>query len=773
MHYWVIHLILFVASVLTWGYKSGMFVRVTPFEPILCTNQKNIIKNWRFSKILPHNYDYMSLISRSEEITTPHTWNNLDGQDGGNDYLRTQCVYQAMFTIPDKYADKKAFIEFLGVSMVATVYLNGIEIGKHIGGFATFRFDITSALKLNESNVLVVVVDNRPSQDYYPQQADFTFFGGIYRDVSLIFTNKTHFDKLDYGSSGIYITPKIIKDKDVIGHIDVKTLVIKETENTNIYLRYLINDAYGKPVFEKKIQSTTASFDIASPTLWNSIDEPYLYRLNVDLLINETVVDSVSSTFGFREFACTHDGFVINGETTQLRGVSRHQDRLDKGWAVSPEDEDEDFKLIHEMGANSVRLAHYQQSPHVLDICDRLGFVVWVEIPFISAMLNSTKAHENLRQQLTEMIKQNYNHPCVGMWGLMNEISFGGENEQMYESVKDLHNLAKSLDPTRMTAGAMLIMTKPESPLNQIPDIIGYNFYYGWYVGKTEDTAEAIDNILNISDNHPLAITEYGAEANLNYHSEKPAVQDYSEEYQLQYHIDVYNIIKSKKVWGSYVWNMFDFAADSRDEGGVRGRNNKGLVTYDRKTKKDSFYFYKAMWGDEPFVHICGSRFHDRTVDMINVTIYSNIDRMEYIWNNKPIPVDKKFSKIHVLTLKLNMGKNVLRVGIGSIYDQVEFERVEKANTNYILKSSNPDDDKYDRIEGCFSVFDKIGEIMANEEAYNVLKSIIHREVPQEYVKIVENMQLIRVLHMIGGALCPAYKIRKINQKLNAIPKNK
>lgn len=661
------------------------------------------LHKWQFYKNLTQisqdidKINFSQIIDHSEEVNVPHTWNNYDGQNGGNNYSKIPCSYQTYFQYND-LANKRIFIEFCGSNLKTTVYVNGQKAGYHVGGYAKFRFEITKYLT-SQTNLITVVVDNRNNLEYYPYTADFTFFGGIYRDVNIIAVNKVSFNMSDFGSRALYIKPNA-----TTGEVEFNVSISNDSDQKELHLRYKIYDNSEKVILEnettiqsgKKTQSIKTT--ITAPHLWNGRDDPYLYHLTVDLMVNGEIYDRVESNFGFRTVKVNYSGFYLNGVKYQLRGVSRHQDRLDKGWAVSNDEEEEDFNLIYELGANAVRLSHYQQNETVYDYCDKKGLIIICEVSFISQFLNTTKSEENLKDQLSEMVKQNYNHPCVAFWGYMNEIVQHGDSPQVHDTVKRLQKFTNELDSTRGTYGAMLAEQEHDNELNTIPDVIGYNLYGGWYVGTIETNAEEIDDIRSYPQNKPLSLTEYGAEGILKYHSDNPVNHDYSEEYQLLFHEKFYDIIVKKDLWGSFVWNMFDFASDSRDEGGMTGRNNKGLVTYDRKTKKESFFFYKSNWNkQQKFVHVCGVRFHDRATPYINVTVLTSLTALNtnlYIYNNESLidSISNNVKNINVFNVTLNKGINLVTAVIKDpdtsqeiSSHTVEFEKVDEPNPDYVL----------------------------------------------------------------------------------------
>ncbi|MDE5964558.1 MAG: glycoside hydrolase family 2 protein, partial [Eubacterium sp.] len=538
-------------------------------------NILNINESWNFTKE-----------GKTEMVNLPHTWNGTDGQDGGNDYYRGTCIYEKEIPKKDMPDGDEIYIQFEGVNSSAKVYFNDKEIAVHHGGYSTFRAKLDN---IKETNRIKVEADNSPNDFVYPQMADFTFYGGIYRDVTLIGVPKKHFD-LDYcGAPGIMVTP-IIKGSNA-------EVTIQAFCNTDSEVEFEItegNEIIGTSKASGK--NPEAAITIANAHLWHGIEDPYLYTATVRLMENGSTVDEISARFGCRSFDIDPDkGFILNGKEYPLRGVSRHQDRPKIGNALMPEHHSEDIELIYEMGANTIRLAHYQHSQYFYDLCDEKGFIIWAEIPYISKHL--TNGVENTKQQMTELICQCYNHPSIVTWGISNEITMNGSDPALIENHKILNKLAHSLDKTRPTTIAAVTMCSIDDEYVHISDILSYNHYFGWYGGNVNMYGPWFDNFHKKYPNKAIGISEYGCEA-LNWHTSEPEQGDYTEEYQAYYHEEVIKqIIDRPYLWATHVWNMFDFAADARAEGGENGMNHKGLVTFDRKYKKDSFYAYQAWLG--------------------------------------------------------------------------------------------------------------------------------------------------------------------------------
>ena len=508
-----------------------------------------LMKNWQFT----------GPDGKTTAVDLPHTWNNIDGQDGGNDYWRGTCIYKTRFAAPafDKNT-QQVWLQFEGVNASAKVTLNGVEVARHDGGYSTFRADVTALLA--DSNELIVEADNSKNDRVYPQKADFTFYGGIYRDVSLLVVNRNHI-ALDYlGGPGVQITPTV---NGANADIEVKTWMEGDGE-----VEFSIYDAAGAEVLTGKGLDTTVTLE--HPHLWDGVRDPYLYTCAVRLVLNGEVQDEVRQRFGVRSFSVDpKQGFFLNGRPYPLHGVSRHQDRKGLGNAITREMHDEDMQLIKELGANTIRLAHYQHDPFFYALCDREGMVIWAEIPFISLYIPDPAADENLLSQMRELILQNYNHPSICFWGVANEIGIGGESEAMFHIVHRLHELCKQLDPSRLTGIANVGMTPTSSQLFRLTDVTAYNEYKGWYEGTVEDHGAFCDERHGQIPDIPMAISEYGAEAVLRWHSPAPKVKDYTEEYQSIVHEKAYRALQERPyIWATWLWNMFDFAVDVRNEGG-------------------------------------------------------------------------------------------------------------------------------------------------------------------------------------------------------------
>ena len=606
-------------------------------------------------------------------VDLPHTWNARDGQDGGNDYWRGTCIYRTHFAAPQfNTASHQVWIQFDGVNASAHVVLNGSPVCNHDGGYSTFRANITELLR--DENELTVEVDNSKNDRVYPQKADFTFYGGIYRDVSLMVVSKNHFTLDYFGGPGIRITSTV---QGADASVQVTTWHDGEGE---VSIELL--DAAGNTVATGKGSDITLT--IFNAHLWNGVKDPYLYSCKARLVVNGTVEDETTTRFGVRSFKVDpKKGFFLNGKSYPLHGVSRHQDRKGLGNAITREMHDEDMALIKEIGANTIRLAHYQHDQYFYDLCDEVGMVVWAEIPYISEHMPNGR--ENTISQMKELIIQNYNHPCIVCWGVSNEITISTKDKKdMLDNHRQLNDLCHEMDKTRLTTLACYAMCGPFNRSAHITDMVSWNLYLGWYVPGFILNDLWMGFFHLCFPNRPFGYSEYGAEGMPNLHSTHPHRGDHTEEYQAKYHEYMLRCFKRHPwMWATHVWNMFDFAADARDQGGEPGMNHKGLVTFDRKTKKDSFYLYKAWWSDEAFVHICSKRFVERTGSTATVKVYSNQSTVAlYVNGNK---VGEQTGE-HVFTFKVPLnGELHIQAVAGDRTDESVIRHVDTPNPEYKL----------------------------------------------------------------------------------------
>ena len=664
----------------------------------------NYNANWAFSKeatSLPAEFPV-----NWEQICLPHSWNAIDGQDGGNDYFRGTAYYAKQLNKQELPAADRYYLEIRGANSSADVYAGGKHMAHHDGGYSTWRVDITGQLQNDE--LLVIAVDNSPNDRVYPQMADFTFYGGLYRDVNIICVNESHFDLDYYGTPGIKVTPIV---DGTAANVEVEVYLTNQKAGQTVSCQIL--DADGNTVAIKESADTKFSFRIENAHKWHGRKDPYLYTAKALLVSEGSVLDAVTARFGCRSYQIDpENGFILNGEEYPLRGVSRHQDRLGIGNALLPEHHKEDMDLICEVGATTIRLAHYQHDQYFYDLCDERGLVIWAEIPYISSHMPTGR--ENTISQMKELIIQNYNHPSIVVWGLSNEISINGATPDLIENHHILNNMCHEMDATRLTTMAVVSMCSMDSEYVHIPDTVSYNHYFGWYGGETSMNGPWFDKFHAKYPNTPIGCSEYGCEA-LNWHTSDPKQGDYTEEYQAYYHEELIRQLFTRKyMWATHVWKMFDFGADARAEGGENGQNHKGLITMDRKYKKDAFYAYKAWLNPEPMVHICGKRYVDRVEDVTKVTVYSNLPAVELFANGESLGVKEAADHFFYFDVP-NAGETTLVAKAGELTDESFIRKVDTFNEAYRLVEKGAILNWFDinEREGYFSLNDKMGDIMA------------------------------------------------------------
>lgn len=639
----------------------------------------------------------------TEQVNLPHTWNAVDGNDGNGSYLRTTGVYTRTFTAPKQPREGgRTYVEVLAAALNSTVKVNGQVATTHEGGFSIFRADVTDLCHEGE-NELTIEVSNEDTPSMYPSSADFTFYGGLYRGVNLISVPDAHFDLDYYGGPGMMVTP--VPTEDGGANFTIKSFVTNPADDLTVM--YSIEDCFGREVASAVRGSADTEVTIYVPDaqLW-SMDEPNLYTVVATLQRNNEEVDEIAANVGVRSFKVTPDeGFSINGVPTPLRGVSRHQDRVFEGNALTAEEHYDDAMLIKELGANTIRLAHYQHSQDFYDACDEIGFAVWAEIPFISVFKKGEGAHKHVMEEMKELIIQNYNHPSIMFWGISNEILIGGISQELVDTHHDLEKLCKELDPTRLTTIAHVSTTPVNGPMHHITDLESYNHYFGWYGGQMEQNGPWLDQFHAEHPDICIGISEYGCEGIINWHSNTPQCKDYTEEYQALYHEHMAQVFEDRPwVWASHVWNMFDFGCAARNEGGVSGRNNKGLVTMDRKTKKDSYFVYQAYWTQTPMIHIAGRRHAQRAGETTEIKVYSNQDTVVLYVNGKEVG-QQTAHRVFKFNAALNEGFNTIVAVAGDVKDSITLEKVAEEPGYYTLPEFN------ERQEGVANWFKQIGSM--------------------------------------------------------------
>ena len=737
---------------------------------------------WAFSKGISAAPD--ALPSDWEAVSLPHTWNAIDGQDGGGDYYRGTCCYAKTLRKEELPQAERYYLEINGASSSADVFLNSKHLKHHDGGYSTWRVDLTDSLE--DENLLAILVDNAPNDRVYPQVADFTFYGGLYRNVNLICVSQSHFDLDYYGTPGIKVTP-VMDGTDA--KVAVEVFLTNQKEGQTV--RYSLMNRDGKVIGTYE-GGRNANFRIQNAHLWQGKKDPYLYSIKAELMQDGEALDEISTRFGCRSYVIDPQrGFLLNGQEYPLRGVARHQDRWEIGNALLPEHHKEDIDLICELGATTIRLSHYQHDQYFYDLCDERGLVIWAEIPYISNHMPSGR--ENTVSQMTELIVQNYNHPCIVVWGLSNEITMKGASDpDLLKNHRILNDLCHKMDPTRKTTMACLSPCSMDEDYVHIPDVVSYNHYFGWYGGETDMNGPWFDKFHEKYPNTPIGCSEYGAEA-LNWHTSDPQQGDYTEEYQAYYHEELIKQFYTRPyIWATHVWNMFDFGCDARSEGGENGQNHKGLVTIDRKYKKDAFYAYKAWLSDEPFVHLCGKRYVDRVEDVTKVTVYSNQPSVELFANGKSLGVKEAPDHFFYFSVP-NAGETKLVAVAGECRDESHIRKVDTFNEEYRLKEKNAILNWFDitQPEGYLSLNSRFGDIMKTLRGKMLLMSLIAKKLPKggkggseggsgfsfdkstlsSMMGMLSGFTILRLTGMMGivGVSFTKEELLKINAQLNKI----
>lgn len=733
----------------------------------------NINDNWTFFKE-----------GAPETVHLPHTWNAVDGQTGPAPYYRGECLYKKEFDRPETDKGEQVYIEFRGVNSSARVLVNGKEAGKHDGGYSTFRINITD--KLEAYNIMEVYADNYPNDRVYPQRADFTFYGGIYRDVYMIITDGVHFDMEDHGGSGFYITPHLCGknafvtfEAHITGAADRVTVLVEGVGETELSLAE-INGTN---------RAGQGSIKITDVHRWDGVKDPYLYTATATVYKNGKEVDRISDRFGCREYSFDPEkGFFLNGMSYPLHGVSRHQDRAGVGNALTKEMHEDDMEIILSMGANSIRLAHYQHDQYFYDLCDEKGMIVWAEIPYITVHMENGR--ENSIEQMKELILQNYNHASIICWAISNEITLQGVTDDLMENHRILNELIHKMDPGRVSAMANLFLLETDSPLVTLPDIRGYNLYYGWYVGEVTDNDAWFDDFHAKYPDTVIGLTEYGADSVITLQSPKPEKGDYTESYQAVYHEHMLEMFSERPyLWGTYCWNMFEFAAAGRDEAGDPGKNHKGLVTFDRKQKKDAFYIYKAWWTEEPFIHLCGRRYHDRLEPVTEIKVYSNQKEVTLYVDGKEAG---RLKGEHVFRFEVPIsGVHRIKASVSGtdITEEMEIAKVSEPNPIYFaskdkVKNWFDEHSEEEADNGYLSINSTLGEIQAVPEGAAIIERIMESMKRSTAggmgadVKISPAMQAmvarqpLKKLLQQGGMDIGSEDVTRLNEALSRIKKN-
>ena len=753
----------------------------------------DLTNGWLFSKTCQEVPAVLPQIGSDwEEVSLPHTWNAVDGQMGVP-FDRGAYWYVTSFEAPEQPAGKgRLYVEVGACALRGEVWLNGEKITEHVGGFSAFRADISSQVKKGE-NVLAILADNSYSDRVYPQRADFTFYGGLYRYVRLISSSKDGFSLDDLGGSGIYLDP-MMQGEDA--SVSIRALLSSYEDGQTVSAE--IFDSEGNKVSEAwgfAEDTTCLKAVIPHARRWNGVKDPYLYRARVRLNAYNEVVDEVTVSFGVMDFEVSAEkGFILNGVETPIRGVCRHQDRLFEGNALTKEEAQEDMQIIADMGANGVRLAHYQQSQEIYDCCDRLGLLVWAEIPYFAQSWDDM-AHASAVQEIKELVIQNYNHPSICFWGLSNEILMAGnDNPKLLGCHEDLNRAVKEIDQKRLTVIAHEYNAAWDHPLHHISDAEGWNHYFGWYRGSLEDFGKWADEYHAAYPNRRFAISEYGCDCVVRYHSDEPVKMDYSEEYQVLLHESACeDLAKRPWIWGSFVWNMYDFGSYFRREGGTKGRNNKGLVTFDRKIKKDAYYVYKAWFSQDPFVHVDGRRYFARPGKTATIRIHSNQPDVSLYVDGTLFGTRQGAHTFIFENVPLAKEGTVLTARAGECEDTITlYGELEKPDAFVFPGFKQAQDAKnwfegvddiagaLESKEGFYSINDTAEAISQNEKAKKVILDAItavsERAIPEGFV--FNGDMTLPMAEFLNTGFCASLiskkkdlSIRRIHAALSQIPK--
>ena len=709
-----------------------------------------------------------------QTVTLPWTWNAVDGQDGGNDYYRGTYTYEKSLARPALPDGRRLFLEVTAAGNSARVLVNGEEIARHDGGYSAFRADLTDFL--TEETRITILADNSENDRVYPQMADFTFCGGLYRGVKLIEVPSEHFELVKDGTPGIKVTP--LADLET-GTAEVTVESWQNAESVT----FTVTDQDGNRITEQgavpEQGHAQAVFTIPHAHLWDGLADPYLYTASARLESG----DVISTRFGIRQIALTGKGFFLNGRPYPLRGAAKHQDRGGVGNAVTREMLEEDMAIIREMGATAVRLAHYQHPQEFYELCDENGVVVWAEIPFISSFMENGRA--NTVSQMRELITQCYNHPSIVCWGLSNEITAAAPaDEALLANHRELNDLCHRMDPTRPTTIAHVFMLETDSPLIDIADSGAYNLYFGWYLGSLDQNDAFFDEYHAKYPNRPIGFSEYGADANPAFQTACPACGDYTEQYQCVYHEHLLKMIEKRPyLWFTSVWNLFDFAADGRDEGGAHGLNQKGLVTIDRRVKKDAFYLYKAAWSSEPFVHLCGSRYVNRAENVTEVKVYSNQPAVTLSVDGAEVGTQEGV-RIFVFEVPIR-GEHVITARAGECSDSIRVKKVSEPDPAYLFVREKVVNwfDREILKRDCYSVEDTLSELEKNPQAAAIVADVITEAAKSRgdvassmkennnILKMMAGMKLSDLLARAGDAVSPE-QVKELNEALQRITKD-
>ena len=707
----------------------------------------------------------LPVLENGTPVDLPHIWNVEEPNAAGPRY------YTRILTVEDP-GEGEYFISFEAVTGFSRIWLNGKVIGEHKGGFSRFTLPLKGLR--NGENQIAVLTDNTSFCDISPYCGDFNKFGGIYRDVEFIQTGTTHFDLCYYGTCGV----ELLAWGD--GRVDLKSHIVGETASTKV--RYTVFDESNAIAAQTESAAESVQLCVEAPALWKGRESPCLYRMRAELYVGNEIVDEAELNFGFRSVELSSEqGFLLNLEHLRLNGVARHQDREGRGWAVSREELREDMDFILELGANAVRLSHYQHPDFFYELCDREGIVAWAEIPMLGMQDKNPVLQANAVSQLKELILQNRHHPSICFWGVQNEIAMRGESLEMYKKVRELNATVKELAPNGLSACANLYIVKNSSELNFITDMVGYNIYYGWYYEEMDGYTKFFERFHKENPQVALGVSEYGVDSNIQFHTSAPKRKDYSEEFQSLFHETVYPQIQAQPwLWGSFVWNLFEFGSTHRNDDAGKGLNRKGLVTYDRKTRKDAFYYYKACWSKQPFLHLCGSSFEKRSAEETEIKVYGNVPQVSLYVNGELAGTGENGPVYSFRSVALRPGENTVTAVSGDLKDEIVLLRTEAPEKSYIYVDPNPDinvKDWFTPEEGeeklfpkdRFSLMDEMCAIYQNPEAWAVLEREIPELIAPEHFK-KSSMPLLRTLNRFSGNYSEQF-FKDLNKMLNEVKK--
>lgn len=701
-------------------------------------------------------------------VDLPHIWNVATPNVGA------PKLYRKEFNV-ELIAGRHYFVSFNAVSGFSRFWLNGQMIGEHKGGYQRFVICLDSALVCGK-NELIALVDNTCYCDICTPTGDFNKMGGIYRGTDFVETDELYFDITYYGTKGLEI------DTEANGMIHLKAHL--STTEVSYQIEYRVIDMQnGEIVASTKVKDLETTLQVTEPKLWNGRKAPNLYKVEASLFCEEKLVDKIELITGFRAIRLSsEEGFFLNGEHLRINGVAKHQDREGKGWNTTQAELEEDMELIKEVGANAIRLSHYQHPDYFYDLCDKEGMVTWAEIPMLFMPDGNDAICENAHQQMKELILQNKHHPSICFWGIQNEIAMRNEGLEMYRKTRELNELVKELLPESISASANMYTVKNHSEMNFITDMQGYNIYYGWYYGEMSGYGEFMDAFHKENPEVALGISEYGVDASTWLHSATPKKKDYSEEFQSLFHETVYPQIEERPwLWGSFIWNMFEFASAHRNDEAGRGLNRKGIVTYDRKTKKDAFYYYKACWNPEPMIHVNGRRFVKRHLEKNEITVYSNMTEVSLYLNGELICTKTGERVFKFEDIYLKPGMNTISAKAGNLMDEIVLEKVDTPEQSYIYIDPNPDinvKDWYTADEGeeavfpkdKYSLMDEMKVLAACPEAWNILVENFP-DLPDYNRAKNMPMTLLRTLNRVSGKYSEQY-FKDLNNMLTKISKN-